>query len=337
MYESYPASTKDFIGAALRADLTATVYICAHYVPDRIRYLARVLEGIERWPMARVDVVIVSNDFAIGEEAAIAIARANLSARGGSLEVKIAHGLEHPYHLTWWHKRYIPEWHSKAVPARDYFVYIEDDIVIDGDNIRYFVDYLQKLAPHGLIPSFLRYEIDADGGRRSVDLVAQQALGKRNTRIIGDEVYVAPHNPYWAGFIVDKAAADEYALSASFDIDNSGRISSWGVRERAAMGLTWERIPRDLPSRYVIPLHDGRPVPGCQIWHCADNYSSMPDTLFGRIPVDRVFLTDSLLWQLRRIFIPDNFLWHVQHGSLFSVIKAHYSRRWIQFLQHIVR
>lgn len=314
MYESSSKSPRNFSVVDLRADLTATVYICAHYIPNRIQYLALVLAGIESWPMARVDVVIVSNDVAIGEENAIAAAREIFATRGWKLRVEVAFGLDHPFHLTWWHKRYIPNWLNKAVPARDYFVYIEDDIVIDGDNISYFVDSLQRLAPHGLIPSFLRYEIDVNGDRRSVDLVSRQALGECNSRSIEDRFYVVPQNPYWAGFILDRALAHEYILSASFDIIQSEHISNWDVRARAAMGLTWEHIPSGLRSRYVIPLNTGKPSPGCQIWHCANNYSNMRDTLFCRLSIDHVFLADNLLWRMRRKLIPNNFLWHLQHG-----------------------
>jgi hypothetical protein len=80
------------------------------------------------------------------------------------------------------------------------------------------------------------------------------------------------------------------------------------------MGLTWEHIPGGLPSRYVIPLNAGKPSPGCQIWHSTNNYSNMRDTLFGRLSIDHVFLTDNLLWRMRRTLIPNNFLWHLQHG-----------------------
>ena len=153
----------------------ATVAICAHYVPARIPYLSLVLEAILEWSMARVDVVLISNDPAILTEAAIVAAKENFSSRGWSLEVDLATHLEHPYLLPWRQSRILRDWLPTARKSDDYYVYIEDDIVLNSNNIDYYIKSLESLRPHGLIPGFLRYE-NRDGRRNSVDLTEPQLV-----------------------------------------------------------------------------------------------------------------------------------------------------------------
>lgn len=267
----------------------ATVVISAHYVPARISFLATVLKAILGWRMAAVEVILISNDPAIMTEDAVVAAQAEFAGRGWSLHLEMATDLAHPFHLTWHHKKLLPSWASRAREVDDYFIYIEDDMVLTNDNIEYFRENLNPLRQYGLIPSFLRYEI-REGRKYSVDMIEPQLVAVSPTVSVGDVKFLGPTNPYWAGFILDKALAQEYLLSDSFDLVRSERRAEWDVRERAAMGLTWEAAPNRYKSRYAIPLRDGQPIESCLIWHCAQNYSTMSATRFATLPVESVFV-----------------------------------------------
>ena len=267
----------------------ATVVISAHYVPARIPFLATVLKAILDWRMVAVNVVVVSNDLATMAEDAIVAAQRDFASRGWSLTLEIATNLAHPFNLTWHHKNMLPAWISGAKETDDYFIYIEDDIVLKDNNIQYFLKFLYPLRKSGLIPSFLRYECRQQE-KYSVDMTEPQLVSIYPTVSVDKVKFVCPTNPYWAGFILDKSLAQEHVLSDSSDLFRSERQSPWGVRERAAMGLTWEAIPSRHKSRYAVPLVQGHPSEDCLIWHCAQNYSAMSGTQFASLPIDKVFV-----------------------------------------------
>mgnify|MGYP003386579482 CR=1 FL=1 len=272
----------------------ATVSICAHYVPGRIPFLSLVLDSILTWKMEHVRVVVISNDPVIGSEDALIAAMGRYSERGWHIEVELATNLEHPYLLPWRQVRILREWIKSSRDADDYYIYIEDDMILNWDNIEYYTKLLMPLRAHGLIPGFLRYEV-CDGARNSVDLTEPQLVSIYPTVTIADAKFVCPVNPYWAGFIFDRALANEYLGSSSCDMFESQSVMNWGIRERAAMGLTWEAVPGRHKSRCVIPLVDGRPAEYCHIWHCAQNYNVMPESKHARIPLSRVFLKGDIL------------------------------------------
>ncbi len=267
----------------------ATVVISAHFVPARIPFLATVLKAIRDWRIATVKVILVSNDPAIMAEVAIVAAQRDFESRGWSLILEIATDIAHPFHLTWHHKKMIPDWLSEAKETDDYFIYIEDDIVLTDQNIQYFLKFLEPLRESGLIPSFLRYEF-RDQEKYAVDMTEPQLVSIYPTVTVDEAKFICPTNPYWAGFILDKSLAQEHVLSDSSDLVRSEQQSPWDVRERAAMGLTWEAIPSRYKSRYAVPLVKGRPTEDCLIWHCAQNYNTMSGTQFATLPIDKVFV-----------------------------------------------
>jgi hypothetical protein len=274
---------------AVAPESRATVVISAHYVPARIPFLATVLKAILGWKMATVKVALVSNDPTIMGESAIVAAQQDFASRQWSLNLELTSDLAHPFHLTWRHKQMIPPWISTARQKDDYFIYLEDDMVLTNTNIEYFSKFLAPLRRSGLIPSFLRFEL-RDAAKYSVDMTEPQLVSIYPTNTVQGVKFVCPTNPYWAAFILDKGLAQEYVRSKSFDLVGSEQQSKWDVRERAAMGLTWEAVPNRYKSRYVVPLIDGRPSDDCLVWHCAQNYNTMSGTQFATLPIEKVFV-----------------------------------------------
>jgi len=115
------------------------------------------------------------------------------------------------------------------------------------------------------------------------------------TKTIQGKTYHANANPYWAGFVLDKAQVKEYLASKSSSIEKSQEVSTWNIQERAAMGLTFENVPFGLGSRSVIPLVDGKPDPDCLIWHCSNSYSQDNHPHLATLTVDEAYPTQVLV------------------------------------------
>ncbi len=263
------------------SDARVLVCISAHYVPDRVRYLDLVLASIAAWPVGYVRVVLVTNDETLMAEPTITSHQRGFSDHGWELTHHHCQALDHPYYLTWAHKALIPQWLGAAEEERDYFLYLEDDLVVSESNITYLLQALPILKPHGLIPGFLRYE-RVDERRYLVDLVEKQFIHRYRSFIVNGINYISPGNPYWAGFVLDTSLAAEYVQTESFDMVRSASVIRWDVRERAAMGLTWENWPRGFRSRIVAVFGAGRPDEAGLISTQLRNYTAnWPPSLGG--------------------------------------------------------
>lgn len=262
-----------------------TVYLTSHFVEGRTGQLAITLESILCWPAEKIRAVIVSNASTYLENGFLDAWQQRFASLGHRLELEVARGLSNPLMLTWQHKQHLPGWVAQAAAEGDYFVYIEDDIALSAANLEYFHQHLPRLRKHGLLPGFMRYEICA-GETRLVDHARPEPARWNHSCSIDGTTYHANSNPYWAGFILDRRLAAEYLQSRSFRAETS-KFVGWGIQERAAMGLTFERVPLWMGARSVVPLVDGRPDPGCLVWHCSNAFSTSGHPTFGRLrPAD---------------------------------------------------
>lgn len=250
-----------------------TVHVVSHFREDRVPVLATVLDGILGWKHCLTRTIITSNSDRYHSDGLIDRYAEYFAQRGHTLTLNIASGLANPRMLTWEHKKFLPRWVETASPEEDFFVYIEDDIALSAANIACFLAHRRRLAKHGLIPGFVRYERAADGRQLLVDVHAPEYWQHDRSCRIDGLLYHANANPYWAGYILDQAGAREYMASPSFSPDASRAVCHWNIQERAAMGLTWEHPSSHLRSRVVVPMRDGLPDPDCMVWHASNSYS----------------------------------------------------------------
>jgi hypothetical protein len=273
------------------------VAITFHYDETRFCYLEKVLECLSSFPKA--DIAIFTNT-RFGPK----IARIEKSIKkilphgvgGGSTTIKSYLFLKHPYELTWCHKGMIRDEFLNESNKYTHFLYLEDDLALDFNNFCYFFHFRKVLKDQGVLPAFLRFEISPLGDEVASDLFFRYNL---------DCLYKIPHenlyffnteNPYMACFILDRELAYEYVASPSFDKNQSqllirSKDLNWPIRERAAMGLTFENIPPYFSSRYVVAVDSTtiRCPKFCLIHHLPNNYANNPKHPAGKVPVNSLF------------------------------------------------
>jgi hypothetical protein len=281
------------------------VSVAAHYVPKRVPFLAQVLEAIADWDRPSVAITLVTNDLALADEAMMLAAVAKLEARGFSVTYDKVHGLEHPWHLTWWHKTHLREWHSREGSPEDLFMYVEDDIVVSRENLAYFQRFLPSCKAAGVLPGFLRYESLPDGTRMSPDARGYQAVTPAQIKVIDGQTFVAPIYSYWAGFVLDRELCSEYLASPWSNIETADTMSQshrHSCRVQSAWALTFQQVPAGLPSRYVVPVDQScRPLTCCQVWHSANNYTVSKQYNFGTVRMDDMFMQSKPRAALRQL------------------------------------
>ena len=256
----------------------------------RLGQLAEVVWHLAQIPCAEVRLRIVTNAEPILLDGVAEPVRARTDARSEVQVHKVSLSeLDHPYDLTWSHKQVLADDVSDS-PDSSYFLYIEDDEVFTAANLRYFIDNLDSALACDAIPSFHRCEWHP-GLRRWVVVDAESpvpslASAAVNPSTTGAVLWVPMPNPYSGMFLLDKRLACEYVASASFDRDASATRIHWEVRERAAMGLAFERVRKGRVSRTAVAFSADThvPLPGSAIRHLGDKYSNAGGS-FGSIPL----------------------------------------------------
>jgi hypothetical protein len=208
--------------------------------------------------------------------------------------------LAHPYNLTWAHKRLISGDFLAPDSPYSHFIYLEDDEQLTFENFAYFLAGRDILRPFGnLVPAYLRMEwCDKLACAMNNDNIAPILLAGRPFISHGEYAFVTADNPYCGGFILDQELAREYIQTRSFDLKRSRAVSTeagwFGVRERSAMGLTFENPPAPFAYRVVVPVAiASRVAPSCAwLAHLPNNYANDPSHHLGKVAMTDLFASN---------------------------------------------
>lgn len=275
------------------ADARLLVSISFHFAPARLCYLEEVLHTLATFPVKGRDIVVFTNTpDATEQETVLQIFRRTGLVDGLDARLAVEAALPHPYDLTWAHKRLITGAFLAPNSPYTHFVYLEDDERLTFENVAYFLAAREILRPYDLVPAFLRTEWSPErGSYMNTDNVEPVVLAERPHVLAADHGFVSVDNPYCGAFILDHDLAREYVVSRSFDPDRSAEVSPFGVRERAAMGLTFENPPAPFVYRVVVPVSIATGIPPHCAWlaHLPNNYAENANEPFGKITMTNLF------------------------------------------------
>lgn len=201
----------------------------------------------------------------------------------------------HPFLLTWIHRELFRR--SFEEGSVSHFLYLEDDIRFGRDNLEYFLENEEALRKFGLFPGYLRYEVDDAGTLFASDILRTESV-QLLPRVIKNPHYLFLNmrNPYQGMYLMSRALFAEFVASDAFTPDE-GR---WGIRERAAAGLTFEKVPQDCFSRNFVGYIPGEGFdPRSLIHHVSNNYAKDKDSRWASIPLSQVIESDTASFQRR--------------------------------------
>lgn len=284
-------SSNQFLVSKSASEASILVGITFHYVRRRLVYLLDVVLALADFPVHRLDIVVLTNTLDPGERASISDLLCPMLREGKTLEVQSCPGLAHPFDLAWSHKQLISDRVLPPHSPYNHFVYLEDDIRFGYTNFCYYMAYRPKLAAAGVIPSFVRTEFNlTDGKLYATDYLEPINPHNIPTVVVGGYRFCNIEYPYCGLYVLDRELAEEYVASPSFHPDRSLSVTDWDVRERAAMGLCWERPQAGFLSRYVVPidLSTGMVSSPCWVTHVPGSYANQPDLQHGKIPINQL-------------------------------------------------
>lgn len=263
-------------GARARA---ARVLCCItfHFVAGRLESLADVLQALSEFSVAFLEVVIVTNAIGEGETTILRHLTVEILGEGRATICRVD-GLEHPFDLAWHHKQVLADrFLGDATADFTHFVYLEDDIRFTFANFEYFLAAREHLRGAGLLPAFLRTEWSRDAaGLVATDCFWPVYVPVQPRLGAGELFFMNMPNPYNPCFVLDCELAREHLASPASDRVASSRLVAWGVRERAAMGLCLENVPKPFRWRYVVPLStmSGSVPPWARVRHLQNTYAA---------------------------------------------------------------
>ncbi len=276
-------------GTAARILVAITFYFDA----GRLGFLAEVLRAFAEYPVARLNVVIVTNTLRQEQLALLRRLCAEILSSDRSASVRSYGDLSNPWDLTWCHKPIIESEFVNGNHGRyTHFIYLESDIRLSFVNFCYFLEFRERLSSFGLLPAFVRVEYSsARHGFVSSDVFWPVYVPAQSYIGLGDTALVNMPNPYNPFFILDVELAKEYVGSRSFDHKASLEMAPWAVADRSAMGLCFENVPPRFQSRYLVPVsrRTGMVPAFAWAWHLPNNYADNPNSVLGKIRMDEMF------------------------------------------------
>ncbi len=183
-----------------------------------------------------------------------------------------------PWLLTWAHKKKmktdIEQGHENSM-----YLYLEDDAIFTSENLSYFLEYLPKLTPIGLVPGFLRAEWSKTSAKWiNPDTFVKDSTTKLSILQTETEVFLQRENPYSASILLTHSLAEEYVHSESFDQQKAWTKHKviFDIGSTAALGLIAENIPEGCLNRVATPHNPKNllPHPCCILRHQGDKYAN---------------------------------------------------------------
>jgi len=261
--------------------------VAFHFREDRIPLLTEIVKPIQTYANKFILVVITN---APRKEQTELIHNA-MSAEGVVPQFMVPTGLGHPFLLPWSHLPVFKKFLGSSEPI-SHFMYLEDDIRVERNNVEYWLQGREFLRPHSLIPSFLRVERKQDD---SPFVLSDHSSGYNmsNLPFVAYEPglrYVNLPKPYQGMYLLDRELMQEYFAGPAYNPDFK---TPFGTRESAAQGITFTSVPRGYTSRNLLLCHESaaRPHQDALIHHASNTYALKPSPGGkGLLPLDHLFV-----------------------------------------------
>lgn len=152
-----------------------------------------------------------------------------------------------------------------------------------------------------MIPSFLRFELKTGNNEPfSSDVVKKTHFSQLpKVKVSDNYYYINLPKPYQGMYLMDRALLEEHLSGPSSNPD----FGIWNIREKAAQGLTFTKVPDGYISRNLVGYdnHIKQIDPHALIHHTPNNYANNPDTGFGDLAISEI-VDRSVKGYIRGIF-----------------------------------
>jgi len=219
-----------------------------------MNYINRIIDEINKYEI-KTDIFLHTNKEDLKVENFNTYTNGNLNIIWHDLSK-----ITHPYFLTWSCR---PILHSQK-DVYDYFMYIEDDILVPYTAIKYWLKYSNNIIKLKYNLGFVRIET-----LNNIEYITDLYNEQLDTIInLDNNIYcVNNKNPYCAFWIYTKEEFNNFINSKFYQCYT---IQGYGIREQSAIGLHGNQT--NYYKGTVIPIINNKLDLDCRIYHMPNNY-----------------------------------------------------------------
>ena len=264
-----------------------TKHICFFYREDRIEYINSIIKEVNSYNHF-VDIYIHTN---------ITLSKTLLvENKKGKIEI-VVHDLtdKDPYVLPWLCRDLL----KCQKDDYDYFMYVEDDILVKKNTINYYMEYNEELIASNNNLGFIRVEYDQNQNEYVTDIYKPLS----NLTTINNSQYLINDYAYCAFWIYNKTEFQKFVDNEwlfnfnvrypNHKVDYSLAYrpyradAAWGMHEKA----------HNIYKNTLIPIVNNYIHPHCRVHHLPNNYIN--HGMFCSIMFENVFIPqcgDLFIW-----------------------------------------
>ena len=262
-----------------------SVVICFHFNKKRIKNLQKICANINNYKFSK-RVSIITNEINTNEYKSL---KKELSKKLKKINIIKIKDIPEPNLLPWYCMDYMKK--SYKNKSFSHFLYLEDDILINENNINYWIFARKILKKFNFIPAFLRCETN---GNKLFSVDNPKTIRIKNTpKILTKSKKIGFLNlryPYHASCLMDRDLMKEYNKSKLIGIDYSLKHkvmkTLYPIKELANIIIGYINVPNGYYNRFFLPFINSNKIPFyCIIKHIDNKYIKLKNERFGKIDI----------------------------------------------------
>jgi len=265
-----------------------SIVICFHFNKKRIKNLKRICQNIDNYKFKK-NVSILTNEINNNEYNSL---KKELSKKIKKIDIIKIKNIPEPNLLPW----YCLDFMKKSYQNKSFshFLYLEDDILINENNINYWIFARKILKKFNFIPAFLRCE---NNGKKLFSVDNPKTIKLNVTPKILTKSkrfgFLNLKYPYHASCLMDRDLMKEYTTSKLVGIDYglSHKImkTMYPIKELANIIIGYINVPKGYYNRFFLPFVSSNNIPiYCIIKHIDNKYIKMNKERFGKININHL-------------------------------------------------
>ena len=248
------------------------VVICFHFKEKRLKTLEYNILNINKYNFQK-DLTIITNDITKKNQEKIHKIIRDKIKNYSIITVK---NLPDDNFLPWYSINVM--WEKIKSKSFSHFMFLEDDIIVNSENISYWIYFRKILKKFNLVPNFLRCE--TYGGKYySVDNPKRISKTKMPTILTKTKNYgfINSKYPYSGMYLMDRDLLKTFLKSSASKIDfgftHKIMRSLYPIKELANISHAYFSVPNGYHNKLVLPFEGNKIPPYCIIQHKDLKYS----------------------------------------------------------------
>lgn len=262
------------------------IIICFFYNKKKFNILKRIIDESLSYKF-KTDLTIITNHLSNIEKKNL---EKLLKPNAKKINIQQINNLPDGDMLPWFSINIMKEKFKDK--SNSHFMFLEDDILVDDENICYWVYFRRILIKLNLVPGFLRCE------KYKNELYAvdnpKKLIQSKNPKILtksGHFGFINSRYPYCGMYLMDRKLMKNYlnseAIKVDFGFTNNFLKATAPIKELLNTAYAYLNIPKGFFNKLMIPIYTKGKIPHYCIVHHLDvkyaNSKKLNNMGYGKI------------------------------------------------------